>query len=269
MTWPKQAGHTWRFSKVRTRASDNPSTEVADTSGPNVTATETWEQMLGNLDGAWRTWSREAETWLLATNRLSNRAPERFLGEVPTIIVPGSHHVAPNQGISERQLRRHIRRLDETLFLVRRGTSVPESLFKNVQRGCVSQAESRAIRARKWGEARNLAQSRLQDLLATQSREAVSKWKQRVHTVSGACKWLRQDLAVPYVVKNDSGEILIIRNQAVEALRHFWSNIFGTPENQINVAEFCNYYSEDFPPSRHRWNLSPFLQSRFLKSVRF
>jgi hypothetical protein len=35
------------------------------------------------------------------------------------------------------------------------------------------------------------------------------------------------------------------------------------------VAEFCNYYSEDFPPSRHRWNLSPFLQSRFLKSVRF
>jgi hypothetical protein len=80
---------------------------------------------------------------------------------------------------------------------------------------------------------------------------------------------LRQDLAVPYVVKNDSGEILIIRNQAVEALRHFWSNIFGTPENQINVAEFCNYYSEDFPASRHRWNLSPFLQSRFLKSVRF
>jgi hypothetical protein len=132
MTWPKQAGHTWRFSKVRTRASDNPSTEVAATSGPNVTATETWEQMLGNLDGAWRTWSREAETWLLATNRLSNRAPERFLGEVPTIIVPGSHHVAPNQGISERQLRRKIRRLDETLFWLgeaRQSLSLSSKMF--------------------------------------------------------------------------------------------------------------------------------------------
>eukprot|EP00435_Cladocopium_sp_Y103_P038689 s1562_g10.t1 len=56
-------------------------------------------------------------------------------------------------------------------------------------------------------------------------------------------------MAVSFVLKTDNGEVLTIRNQAVEALRDYWSNIFGTINDQCSVHDLCQFYMDDFPPA--------------------
>lgn len=248
MTWPKNNGHTWRFSKVRRLLPAVEHPDAISDSGLSISSSVVWEQGLSNLAEAWQLWSQEAEAWLISQNRLTARAPERLLGSRPTV-VPGGHHMAPMQNITERRIRRHIRRLDEIIFLCRRGRQIPNALLNTVQRGAASRDEARSIRAQQWGPARAAAQVRLQAVIEKQSRDALSKWTARVHTLPGACQWLRQDIAIPFVVKSESGDLLIIRNQAVESLRDFWTQVFGIQEHQCSIQDYCQFFSADFPPA--------------------
>ena len=86
-------------------------------------------------------------------------------------------------------------------------------------------------------------------MIEKQSRDALSKWNARVHTLPGACQWLRQDIAIPFVVQNESGDLLTIRNRAVESLRDFWTQVFGIQEHQCSILDYCQFFSADFPPA--------------------
>ena len=151
------------------------------------------------------------------------------------------------QNISERRIRRRIRRLDEVIFLSRRGRQIPKALFI-VQRGAAScDEEARSIRAQQWGPARAAAQVRLQAVIEKQSRDAISTWNAKLHSLPGACTWLRQDNAVTFVVKNESGDLLTIRNQAMESLN--WTQVFGIQEHQSSIHDHCQFFSANFPPA--------------------
>jgi hypothetical protein len=79
-----------------------------------------------------------------------------------------------------------------------------------------------------FGTAKQLAQDRLQQFLQVHTREAIARWKARVHTIPGAARWLRQESATPFVTQHTDGHVITARHEAVDALRSYWSQIFGT-----------------------------------------
>ena len=64
-------------------------------------------------------------------NHLQHRRAERNLGSAPGVKV-SAHHMAPEQGLEERQLRRWLRRLEEARFHANRGSALPKGLAKRI-----------------------------------------------------------------------------------------------------------------------------------------
>ena len=142
---------------------------------------------------------------------LINNKPERKLGSVPTTKV-STHHVAPDQGLQERQLRRWIRRLDEAQTLARLGVPVPPNLKRRLQNMWdIPTNEYQAVQQEQWGAARRLAYGRLTSLLRVEQQKKLQAWKDRVGTFSGACRWVRQEDAKPYVVQTPEGCVMTSR----------------------------------------------------------
>jgi hypothetical protein len=114
-------GHRWRFTQVRKLDHTAPKPEGAGSWTQVATSDEEWLQAKQNVDQAWDVWSRDAEKLLIQQKQLTSRQPERLLGTIPKAVT-GSHKLAPQESSEIRQLRRHLRRLDEVLFLTRRGS---------------------------------------------------------------------------------------------------------------------------------------------------
>jgi len=105
----------FRFSHVRKTSEVVP--ENPQVSWESICASQQkWQTVLRDVNLAWDQWCQDVEQFLTQNHFLVNNKPERKLGSVPTTKV-STHHVAPDQGLQERQLRRWIRRLDEAQTL--------------------------------------------------------------------------------------------------------------------------------------------------------
>ena len=110
-----------------------------------------------------------------------------------------------------------------------RGGRVTEELRRRLLRMAEPGSEAEAIRGGRHGEALTRAKQRLERLLVQEQEVALRNWRERVRTVSGACKWLRQEEAPSQAIQLGDGQVVTHPAQAVETLRDHWAGIFGTP----------------------------------------
>eukprot|EP00438_Fugacium_kawagutii_P030759 Skav215264 [mRNA] locus=scaffold2881:38182:47134:+ [translate_table: standard] len=218
---------------------------------------EVWRSALADSSIAWTLWSQNAEHWLQQSGVLASDKAERALGTLPRV-TSGGHRVANMQCVAERQLRRRIRRLDEALVLSHKRCPIPPGLLAHIFQGAVAD-EKQAVHQRRWGDARAKAKMRLSDIIQVQQREAISKWRSKVHTLTGACKWLRQEMATPYVLKDEQG--CLISSKPVPSLGSFrFGNLTWDTSSPFAFADQCAHGLRDF------WRLTAF--QRWLGSTR-
>lgn len=115
--------------------------------------------------------------------------------------------------------------------------------------------EYQAVQQEQWGAARRLAYGRLTSLLRVEQQKKLQLWKDRVGTFSGACRWVRQEDAKPYVVQNPEGQVMTSRVTALNALNGFWNDIFGAPDQAISTENFFQVFQHDLPNRREREKL--------------
>ena len=223
-----------------------------------------WQSALKDGNTAWNVWCQDVEKFLLDNNHLQQRRAERSLGSAPSVKV-STHHMAPEQGLEERQLRRWLRRLEEARFHANRGSTLPKGLAKRIAKTPnIPEDERNAVNQQYWGAARALASERLQHILRQQRQDKLKAWKEKVATFSGACRWVKQEEVTPQVVQDNAGQTYTSRVLALEALTDYWQNIFGTPETAISFENFQNKFHQDFPPQRPAPNI-PKIQCTDLK----
>ena len=169
-----------------------------------------------------------AEDWLRQAGVLQSTKAEQRLGSAPRL-KSGTHVAGPGQHAEERQLRRHIRRLQEALALTRRGAPVPGPLHGRLVNRSVPQPERQAAQSGHWGVALQSAQGRLETLLVDRQRKLKSDWVHRVHSVSGAASWCKQQAPPPVtLVSSDDAEVYTTKPHAAKALYDAWKGIFGS-----------------------------------------
>ena len=227
---------------------------------PSVSPTQSWASIacsdsmwlhaLKDVNQAWETWCSEVERWLLQAGIVEDKKPQRELGSLPTTRV-ASHRCAPNQPLPERQLRRYLRRLREAHYLTRCGKRVNYNLLVSLNNtaAMASCEERSAVNHRQWGRAIALATTRLEQLQSESRKERLRKWQHQMHDVSSACKWIRQEEAIPYAIQELNGEVLTSRSRAVNALQKHWRKIFGTPAEAANVEHFFETFHDEMPCS--------------------
>ena len=120
-----------------------------------------------------------------------------------------------------------MRRLKEAQTHDFRGGRVTEELRRRLLRMAEPGSEAEAIRGGRHGEALTRAKQRLERLLVQEQEVALRNWRERVRTVSGACKWLRQEEAPSQAIQLGDGQVVTHPAQAVETLRDHWAGIFG------------------------------------------
>lgn len=213
----------------------------------NAKSEDQWLEALKSVNDAWTMWSADCEAYLVKVGCLTSRRPERALGS-PVSVVSGTHRIAAAQSADERRLRRYIRRLDEARFnLQLQGRLVPSQLKKNISRTPKTEEEQREVCNEGWGRTRDLAQARLRKLIEQEQAANLSKWKQRMHDVSQACQCLRRDCSPPMVLQDMEGRVMTSRAQCATALKTFWTSIFGTQSDTINLEAFMQFYRQDLP----------------------
>ena len=185
-------------------------------------------QLSQDLETAWDQWHACAEDWLRQAGVLQSTKAEQRLGSAPRL-KSGTHAAGPGQHAEERQLRRHIRRLQEALALTRRGAPVPGPLHGRLVNRSVPQPERQAAQSGHCGVALQSAQGRLETLLVDRQRKLKSDWVHRVHSVSGAASWCKQQAPPPVtLVSSDNAEVYTTKPHAAKALYDAWKGIFGS-----------------------------------------
>ena len=174
----------------------------------SVAAAESdWSQALLNLDHAWAMWCFDIENYLVQAGLLDSHQPERKVGDVPTVRT-GSHRVGATQSITERHVRRFIRRLHEARTLAWRGMRTPHTLYNKLLGTNCPASEQEAVRAHAWGLAHQMATVRLRQLQDAHRNDALQKWRARMRDLPQACQWLRKEEAAPLAFKDVDHSIL-------------------------------------------------------------
>ena len=119
-----------------------------------------------HVDQVWECWIDDVELWLCAAGLCQPRRPERKSGSLPTVL-PGQHRLAHQQDVSERQLRRHIRRLKEANYTANSGGAPGANLLKKFRQHDAPDDERSAVYHHQWGGALRMASARLQHHLKT------------------------------------------------------------------------------------------------------
>ena len=222
-----------------------------------------WQSALKHGNTAWNLLGHDVERFLMDNNHLQQRRAERNLGSAPSVKV-SAHHMAPEQGLEERQLRRWLRRLEEARFHANRGSALPKGLAKRIAKTPnIPDEERNAVKRQRWGAARALASDRLQHILRAQRQAKLQVWEEKVATFSG-CRRVKQEEVKPHVVQDNAGQTYTSRVLALEALTDYWRNIFGTPETTISFEKLEQKFYQDFPPQRPAPNI-PYMQCTDLK----
>ena len=239
--------------------------EVPDWATVASTNLEWSNKLSDSVDQIWECWIGDVELWLRHAGLFCNRTPEQKLGSVPAP-VPGQHRMADQQNVPERQLRRYIRRLQEARRAALHGVQPNPTLLRKLLRQAVPHNERCDLQRGHWGAALTSATTRLQQLLKTKHDEALRKWHECISDISGACRWVRQDNPVPWIIKNSSGAITGDRAFAAGELRNYWQTIFG--QQALDQAAFWNKYAGDVPDGGDAPVLGPITCAQILAGAR-
>lgn len=227
---------------------DLPSADEAAQAWHHVsTPSEVWEALVQqDINDAWSTWFSDAEVFLKRIGAVSHESSAGQRGSLPTLVSGPSRH-GPGQSITERRLRRVIRRLDEAQRHVHNGTSVPTNLQRTCQRNCNQFGCGADAQAHRWGACLKELTEQLKFSLKQSNLHALQGWRQKVQTYEGACAWLRKQAPPSWALtngdKNTSG-----RSQGAAFLFESWKNIFCGPEGYEPKAEpFVQAYAAWIP----------------------
>eukprot|EP00435_Cladocopium_sp_Y103_P037937 s78_g10.t1 len=166
--------------------------------------------------------------------------------------------LADQQDITERQLCRHLKRLQEAQQVVYRGRQPSPQLIRNLRRHAhhaPEGAERQAISRQQRGAGLRMARDRFNALLKTKHDEAMSQWRKRISDMSGACQWVKRVEPTPWIIRDDQGEIVSNRAHAVQKLKCHWITIFG--QQPLDTEPFWQLSAADLPPKRHAPRLQP------------
>ena len=260
---PKIRERLWRFShtpKIVFPEENNPHVPWSDVATNN----SSWRRSLEHVEYAWNTWSSDVTKWLYANDFIASQTWERNLGTIPHV-KHSSHRMGIEQDIHERQLRRWIRRLQEAQQLALRGKTLPEALRNRLQISQVPTDESEAVKNRRWGLAQKLAQDRLHVMLKKKQSQKLSDWKTRMHTLPGACRWLKQEAPIPNVLCDNHGQILTCATAMATELKNFWSHIFGTSQEPVDDTPFWETFEPFLPAPQTPPSLPKFSGSHLRK----
>lgn len=261
---PRIQERLWRFShtpKIVFPENLDPQVKWFDV----ATSNPSWSLALNHVDGAWDAWCNDVTKWLVANKVITSETWERNLGTVPHV-KHGSHRMGANQDIHERQLRRWIRRLKEAHELTRRGIDLPRTLRNRLFATQVPSDEHDAVTRQRWGLAVRLAQDRLHALLETKRSQKLRDWKTKMQTLTGACRWLKQEAPTPHVLCNTNGQILTCATTMANELKDFWGNIFGICQGPIDDSPFWNVF-EPFLPTAQTPPVTPKFSGDMLRKV--
>ena len=222
-----KGGSEWRLA--RTPEDKREAELLKDVSWQDVAcSSRQWESLRTDLDAAWQQWCQDSQAWLSAAGALGDRVPERALGSEPRLR-SGQHRVSAGQSVQERRVRRLVRRLREAQVLQHRGRQVPSELQAALLKSPTGTVDLEDVRMQRYGALLRVAQARLEAILEAKQREALTKWKEDIHTVRGACRWLKREEAVPQLLQTEDGQVLTQPSQALPALKAYWGRIFGCP----------------------------------------
>ena len=218
----------WIFKSVA-RFQDNcdlPSADEAAQAWHHVsTPSEVWGALVQqDINDAWSTWSSDAEVFLKRIGAVSHESSAAQRGSLPTLVSGPSRH-GPGQSITERRLRRVIRRLDEAQRHVHNGTSVPTNLQRTCQRNCNQFGCGADAQAHRWGACLKELTEQLKLFLKQSNLHALQGWRQKVQTYEGACAWLRKQAPPSWALTNGDKNTSS-RSQGAAFLFESWKNNF-------------------------------------------
>ena len=103
--------------------------------------------------------------------------------------------------------------------------------------------EQQAALQQQFGNALRLVSDRLEVLLQTKHRQALRSWKEKIHTVSGACKWLKREEAAPLLVADEASTVHTQPSTILPVLKSFWARTFGCDQDQDRSEQFWERYA--------------------------
>lgn len=246
-----------RFAKPRPVISKDPTKVPWQTvSSPP----EIWKKQLLNPEEAWQAWAQAVETWLVRAGILDPRRGEKTLGEVPSLRM-APHRLGFFQSLEERQLRRLHRKVEEARFLYLQGRPIPRQLYKKIRSSPVMPSHCRNdVEYGAWGKISGILSNKLHDLQETEKSRRLSDWKDKIHSLAGACKWVQKAEVTPMVLKHDD-VICVSPGKVLDALKTTWCEIFGCNTPLINENDFISSFNDFLPPSGPPFRLDPITAS--------
>ncbi|CAE7276503.1 unnamed protein product [Symbiodinium sp. CCMP2592] len=235
----------WRMAKTRAYKPLDPSS--GDQQGP----APQWPLSACSLDASpsveskWRLWSQAAEEWLVLSKCVPQERSERPLGSMPKLRT-AAHAAGLAQSLEERQIRRILRRFREAHVQSWRSNAVDPGLVKKLLRTPLQAEERQAVAQGRWGLAVSLAQKRLRAQLAKGQAKALTEWKHRVHSLSGAASWIKSEGPTSQCIQNAEGQVFSNRPAAAGALKDHWGTIFGVHQPADTYCEAFQQKYGDF-----------------------
>ena len=174
--------------------------------------------------------------------------------------------MADQQAVPEGQTRRHLRRLQEAHWHSFHGRQCNQRLIHKLRRADVPSDESQAITNGQWGAAITLATRRLQSMLKLKHDAAIQRWKSNTQDVAGACKWIKKNEPVPWIIRDAQDQVTGNRAHAVSELKQHWSAIFC--QHRLDTSPFRALYETDLPAVRQPPRLGPINCAQLLTGAR-
>ena len=117
-----------------------------------------------------------------------------------------------------------------------------------------------------WGAAIALAPRRLQSMLKQKHDAAIQRRKNNTQDFAGACKWIKKNEPVPWIIRDAQDQATGNRAHAVTELKQHWSEIFG--QHRLDKSPFWALYETDPPPVRQPPRLGPINCAQLLSGAR-
>ena len=155
--------------------------------------TEVWQELCqhASIDNLWAQWSAGTEKFLQLSGILAKGTHYQHRGSQPKLWSAPSN-LGSGQSIRERQLRRHLRRIHEILAQLQHGKRPDVRLVRKVKHMCRCLGQVEPIGLMDWGRLRTHTKDLLDIHLNQAQKDALASWRQRVSTMSGACKWVKK-----------------------------------------------------------------------------
>ena len=244
------APQAWEFQKVAPLTPDFPAPSKADSIvawSRVATPEDAWSDRLrGDIDECWLQWSRDAEAYLHEVGAIQHRSGVVPRGREPRLKTGVSKH-GPGQSLSERQLRRFVRRLTEVQRHVSQGTIPPRDLQQACLRSCSLFGLEDEGRQRAWGRCLAIAKDQLNHVLYQSQKDALQNWRCSVATYQGACRWLRQKAPPPWTLESPN-RLSTGRAAGAAHLRDTWEELFTGPAGYSPpIQTFLQEFDEWIP----------------------